>query len=164
MGRGRKITAIIAIMAAIAVIYVAASFAGSAQQSMSAFAVNGNTYRISAYAYTQSQQEKGLMNSTVTNSTFMLFYFGKHGIYPFWMKDTYSQLDIIWLNYSAATHIARVVYMVNATPCIDYDKSQANCAVYIPTAYSNYVLETKSGFVNSENISTGTELRFIGGS
>ncbi len=152
----------------VAIVFVAvaiAAFAYFASMGNSykpvAFEVNNKTYNITAYAYTMKQQERGLMNSTVTNATFMLFYFGKPGIYSFWMKDTYSQLDIIWLNYSPSTGTAKVVYAVNATPCIDYSKNQDNCTVYTPTGYANYVIETKSGFIEQNMVKTGTDIKFL---
>lgn len=125
------------------------------------FEVNNRTYPITNYADTPAQLDRGLMNATVTNSTFMLFYFHERGIYPFWMKNTYSQLDMIWLNYSSSDANATIVYMANATPCISYDKSQNSCTIYIPTAYANYVLETKSGFVEENNLHVGSKIKFI---
>ena len=127
----------------------------------SAFELNNKTYQITAVASTISQQEKGLMNTNVTNTTFMLFSFGQSGIYPFWMKDTYSQLDIIWINYNATTGIGNVVYSVNATPCVTYDKDQNDCNIFTPPALANYVLETKDGFVQSNKIVPGTQIHLI---
>jgi uncharacterized membrane protein (UPF0127 family) len=101
------------------------------------------------------------MHSTVTNDTFMLFYLGEPGIYSFWMKDTYAPLDIIWLNYSSSTGIAKVVYVVDAPPCVNYDTYQSNCIVYMPTNNSNYVIETRGGFTESNNISIGNHIMFI---
>ena len=125
------------------------------------FELNNRTYAITAYANTSIEREKGLMNATVTNSTFMLFYFGQPGIYSFWMKDTYSQLDMIWLNYSNSTGMARVVYIVNATPCSSYSADQSGCMIYTPTAYANYVLEVKDGFVDRSGISLNESVRFL---
>lgn len=127
------------------------------------FSVGNSTFRITSYAYTQQQRASGLMNSTVGNSTFMLFYFPQPGIYPFWMKNTYAQLDIIWLNYSSSTRTASVVYIANATPCSYYDSSQTNCTVYTPAGFANYVLEAKAGFVQQNRISVGTQLKFAFG-
>ena len=133
------------LVAMVLVILYLSNFGDQQASVPSAFRFGNRTYKITAYAATAKAQEKGLMNATVTNSTFMLFYFGKPHIYPFWMKNTYSPLDIIWLNYSNSTGIARVVYIVNATPCIDYDATQNNCTIYAPKAYANYVLEARAG-------------------
>jgi len=117
--------------------------------------INGKDYPITAYAYTQAQQEKGLMNATITNQTLMMFYFSSPAIYPFWMKDTYSQLDMIWIYYNSSSKSGKVVYVVNATPCVNYSKTQQSCIVYTPGSIANYVFETKDGFVQRNNISTG---------
>jgi uncharacterized membrane protein (UPF0127 family) len=106
------------------------------------FTIGNRTYNFSAVAVTTAELEKGLMNATVTNKTFMLFIFQNRGIYPFWMYDTYSNLDIIWINGTAET--GTVVYFVNATPCIN--KPSADCPLYIPEKSANYVIETKAGF------------------
>ena len=77
------------------------------------------------------------------------------------MKDTYSQLDMIWLNYSNSTGMAKVVYIVNATPCASYSPDQSGCVIYTPTAYANYVLEAKDGFVRMSGISLNGSVRFL---
>jgi uncharacterized membrane protein (UPF0127 family) len=101
------------------------------------------------------------MNATVTNSTFMLFYFGQPGIYSFWMKDTYSQLDIIWLNYSGSTGMAKVVYVVDAPPCVNYSSDQSGCRIYTPSSEANYVLEAKAGFAERNNMTVGSSIKFL---
>ena len=148
--------------------YLAASFVAlilayyvvsiTAAHAPSRFSVNGRTYGITAYEQTQAQLEKGLMNATVTNSTFALFYLGRPGIYPFWMKDTYYPLDIIWINYSAAEGYGTVVYIANAIPCVDYSANQSMCSLYVPDSDSNYVIEAKSGFARLNGITIGTRI------
>ncbi len=133
---------------------------GGISQSPSSFSVNGKTYAITAYENTPTQREMGLMNATVTNSTFVLFHFPQSGIYPFWMKNTYSQLDIIWLNYSSSTDTANVVYIANAIPCASYSKNQSNCVIYTPNSSANYVLEAKGGFAKSNDVQIGSSLKF----
>ncbi len=117
------------------------------------FTVHNTTFNVSSYALTQQQREQGLMNATITNQTFMLFVFYNSSIYPFWMKNTYSPLDIIWIEAENGT--GRIVYAVNATPCVSYDPNQTSCLVYYPKSDANYVIETKSGFMQRNNISIG---------
>lgn len=123
------------------------------------FTISDSTVAFSAYAWNTAQDEKGLMNATVTNSTFMLFYLGSRGIYPFWMKDTYSYLDIVWINMSA-NGTGTIVDMVNATPCSYYNPSQTSCIIYVPTSDSNYVIETHLGFGEINNVSVGEKIVF----
>jgi uncharacterized membrane protein (UPF0127 family) len=146
----------------IAAYYLAAKSSSQASAPYT-FVVNNRSYKITAYESTEQQLEEGLMNATVTNSTFALFNLGKPGIYPFWMKDTYYQLDIIWLYYNTSTGTARVVYIANATPCVDYSKNQTSCIIYTPPAYANYVLEAKQGFADSSGISVGSTIKLLYG-
>lgn len=125
------------------------------------FVINNKTYAITAYAYTTAQQEKGLMNASVTNKTFMLFSFSQSGIYIFWMKNTYTPLDIMWVEYNSSTSSGKIVYIANAIPCSDYSRSQDNCTLYNPNAYANYVIETKAGFAQANNITNGTKIKFL---
>ena len=158
MKGNRRFVMLIAISAILVALYIYESVPLS---EPAAFSINNRTYKLTEFAYTQPELEKGLMNATVTNTTFMLFNMGGLGIYTFWMKDTYSQLDIIWLNYSPSTGIAKVVYIANATPCVSYSPNQQNCIMYTPENYSNYVLEAKHGFVNDTNIRIGADIKLV---
>lgn len=120
-------------------------------QTYSQFSAGGKTFKITYNAVNPQEWEKGLMNSTVTNSTFMLFVFGKPGIYSFWMYDTDYNLDIIWLNVTNGS--GSVVYLAsNVTGC--FNKSE--CAVYTPSRPANYVLEAHGGFAEMNNITVGS--------
>jgi uncharacterized membrane protein (UPF0127 family) len=120
----------------------------------SSFTVNGRTFVFNYTATTNAERLKGLMNTTVTSSTTMLFAFPSFGLWPFWMYDTNTSLDMIWLNATGTT--ATVVYVVSgATPC--YDKSA--CPLYTPTSAANYVIEAKAGFAAANGIAVGTTVR-----
>jgi uncharacterized protein len=142
----------------VAVAYIALN---QRQRMPKGFTVEGKNYSISAYAYTNQQREQGLMNSTVTSNTFMLFYFPELGIYPFWMKNTYSPLDILWIDYNYSANKGTIVYIANATPCSSYNALQSSCIIYTPNSYANYVLESQQGFASRNNIKNGTVVKFI---
>lgn len=121
----------------------------------SSFTFGNKTYNFTYVASNPPEWETGLMNKTVTNETFELFAFPEPSIYPFWMKNTYSPLDIIWVNGSTVTYIA------NATPCSWYSKDQSNCTIY--DSYNqgyvaNYVIEALSGFTNRTGLKVGDKL------
>ena len=122
------------------------------------FTAGNRTFAFSSYAMNITQAEKGLMNATVTNSTLMLFAFHNSSIYPFWMKNTYAPLDIIWIEGNG--YSGKVVYIVNATPCVSYDPVQSNCTVYTPTSVADYVIEARAGFVQRNNISLYRQVSF----
>ncbi len=137
----------------IAIVLIIIAWYSTTMKNHQNFTFNGVNYKFTSVALTQQQQEQGLMNSSVNQSTFELFVFPTPAIYPFWMKDTYSPLDIIWVNQST------VVFIVNATPCISYSKDQSNCTVYVPGKPSNYVIEPASGFVNKTGMHVGSRVQ-----
>lgn len=116
------------------------------------FAVNGKSYTFTYIATTQAERQTGLMNRKVTNTTTMLFAFPSYGAWQFWMYDTNTSLDMIWVDGNSG----QVVYVVtSAPPCYD-----SNCAVYTPGAPANYVIEAKAGFAAANGIVVGTTISF----
>jgi len=143
---------VVLVLGMLFVVYHNASQQSSAP-SYSSFEINGKSFAITYVATNQSSWENGLMNKTIGNSTTMLFVFPNRAIYPFWMMDTYSSLDMLWIDGNATT--GEVVYIVrNASSCFD----AANCTIYTPNALANYVIEVKSGFADKWNISIGDQL------
>ncbi len=119
------------------------------------FVFGNRTYNFTYVASNLSAWESGLMNKTVNSSTFELFDFHTPGVYPFWMKDTYYPLDIIWVNGSNVTYVAAAV------PCSTYSTDQSNCTVY--NNYSeghiaDYVIETAAGFANLTGLKAGDRI------
>ena len=149
----RTSTAIVVGLAAVLVgytLYALSAVPGTVTSPVpSSFSVNGRTYTVTYVATTQAEREAGLMNKVVTNTTTMLFAFPDFGAWQFWMYDTNTSLDMIWVNGSSG----RVVYVVaGAQPCFD----SSRCAVYTPTASANYVIEAKAGFAAANGIAVGT--------
>lgn len=121
----------------------------------SSFAVGGRTYAFTYVATTQQERQQGLMNTKITNATTELFAFPSFGKWRFWMFDTNTSLDMIWVN--ATGEAGRVVYVVtSAPPCYD----SGSCAVYTPSAPANYVIEAKAGFAAANGIVDGTTIGF----
>lgn len=91
------------------------------------------------------------MNKKVTGDTTMLFAFPRFDYWHFWMYDTNTSLDMIWLNATGGS--ARVVYLVTAAqPCY----VSGSCAMYASPAEANYVIEAKAGFAAANGVSVGT--------
>ena len=153
--------ALIGVVAAVAVIvvYTAYSFVsvpGTVTTRVpTSFTVDGKVYTFTYIATTQAEREQGLMNKRITDATTMLFAFPSPIAQPFWMLDTNTSLDIIWV--SADGNTGTVVYLVtDAQPC--YDSSA--CTIYSPSATANYVIEAKAGFAVANGIHTGTGIDF----
>lgn len=120
-----------------------------------AFFVNGKSYAFTYVATTPQERQEGLMNKRVTNTTIELFAFPTAGRWQFWMYDTNTSLDMIWVNGTGST--GRVVYVVtSAQPCY----TSGDCTIYTPSAPANYVIEAKAGFAAENGISVGTGIQF----
>ncbi|HZW84972.1 MAG TPA: DUF192 domain-containing protein, partial [Nitrososphaerales archaeon] len=119
------------------------------------FTVNGKTYTFTYIATTESERESGLMNKQITNTTTELFAFPTFGEWQFYMYNTNTSLDMIWVNATGST--ARVVYIVSgAQPCYNFSA----CPRFTPTAPANYVIEAKAGFAASNGVAVGTPITF----
>jgi len=120
------------------------------------FTVGGNTFAFTYIATTEPEREKGLMGARITDSTTMLFAFPSFGEWQFYMYDTNTSLDMIWVNVTGTT--GKVVYLVtSAQPCFS---SASSCPRFTPDAEANYVIEAKAGFAASYGITEGTDLHF----
>lgn len=84
---------------------------------------------------------------TLSGRQAMLFIFEKPDRYGIWMRDMLFPIDIIWVDSNL-----RVVSLIsNATPL-------SFPTVFEPTSPALYVIETKAGFIEKNQIATGTSL------
>ena len=80
----------------------------------------------------------------------MLFIFQNSGAYPFWMKDMYFSIDMIWIDENF-----NVVYIKkNAKP-------ESYPETFAPQKNAKYVLEVLSGFSEKNNLKEGDIVRFL---
>ena len=101
-------------------------------------------------AITESERRRGLMDREfLPPYTGMLFIFPEEDAHPFWMKNTYISLDIIWLNRNR-----RVVHIERGVPPCTHDP----CAQYEPDEDALYVLEFNAGFADDFIIQEGDKV------
>lgn len=102
-------------------------------------------------AETRSQRDQGLMGrKELKKDEGMFFVFEKDGIYPFWMKNTFIPLDIIWIDSNN-----KIIYISqNAQPC-----KNLICPLIVPLTKARYVLEINAGTVKETNLKIGDEVR-----
>lgn len=118
--------------------------------------INGKTF-VLEIADTPGKRSKGLMYRTnLDDDKGMLFIFDKSGIYPFWMKDTYVPLDIIWVNSEGFI----VAIKEDAKPCDNI--ASAICQSIIPSKPAKYVIELNSGKVASLGLKIGDGISSLG--
>jgi uncharacterized membrane protein (UPF0127 family) len=97
-------------------------------------------------ADTHPERSRGLMHrESLGEDEGMLFVFDTDGIYPFWMKNTFIPLDIVWIDRGY-----NVVHIEHAEPC----RSEF-CKVYEPNETARYVVEVNAGFTDMNSISVG---------
>ncbi|MDE1828502.1 MAG: DUF192 domain-containing protein [Candidatus Micrarchaeota archaeon] len=146
---------VVLILGVLFVAYHGSSVQQSGPMNYSSFTIGNRSFAITYVATNQSSWESGLMNKTISNATTMLFIFPNQGIYPFWMLDTYTNLDMYWIRGNATS--GRIVYIVrNATSCFNAE----NCEIYTPNAAANYVIETKAGALQKASVELNDQVGF----
>lgn len=99
----------------------------------------------------EAKRELGLMfRKTLAGNAGMLFIFPKEGNYPFWMKNTFIPLDIIWLDKDKKA----VFIKENAQLC------KGTCLNITPDGNAKYVLEINAGQAQAIGIKIGDVLEF----
>lgn len=101
-------------------------------------------------AVTPEQRRQGLMSrGYLDRKEGMLFIFSEEDKHPFWMKNTWIPLDIIWINKNK-----EVVYISeNTLPCKSND-----CPIIIPSGTAQFVLEINSGTIKNIGLAIGDKL------
>ena len=103
-------------------------------------------------AVTDEERADGLMfRDSLAADHGMLFLFEADGRVPFWMKNTFIPLDMIWL--SAAGEVVDV--HANVQPC-----RSDPCPNYEPARPGRAVLEVNAGFANAHGVRPGLLLQF----
>ncbi len=103
-------------------------------------------------AVTDEERAQGLMfRDSLAADHGMLFLFEADGRVPFWMKNTFIPLDMLWL--SAAGEV--VDLHSNVQPC-RFDP----CPNYAPAKPGRAVLEVNAGFASAHALRPGVLLRF----
>ena len=104
-----------------------------------------------AVANTPELRETGLMGVTdLQDDEGMLFVYAEKGHNRFWMKNTPTSLDILFLD---SDH--RIVFIAKATT--PYSE-----AVIDPGVLTQFVLEVKAGFADRQHVSVGDVILWEG--
>jgi len=102
-----------------------------------------------AVAKTAEQRAIGLMGvRDLQDNQGMLFVYQEQGFYQFWMKNTPTPLDILFLSPEK-----KIVFIAkNTTPFSE--------AVIDPGVPSQFVLEVKAGFADRHHVVIGDQIEF----
>lgn len=103
-------------------------------------------------ALTDEERANGLMfRDVLPPDSGMLFIFESDDLVPFWMKNTFIPLDLIWL--SSAGEVVDV--RADAQPC-----RADPCPNYTPAKPGRAVLEVNAGFAAAHGLRPGVILGF----
>lgn len=99
------------------------------------------------FARTAEERQQGLSGKKEIGADGLLFVFPESGYPGIWMKGMLFPIDIIWIDKSL--HVVHIEQNVSPD---SYPK------VYRPSQPAQYVLETKSHFVDTFGIAVGQEV------
>ncbi len=96
---------------------------------------------------TPEKRALGLMfRKSLDNGKGMLFIFDKETNHPFWMKNTFISLDILFVD-----HLKRIVWIASETEPLSTKQ------IYSKGSY-RYVLEVPAGYAKNHGIVVGDHL------
>jgi len=99
-------------------------------------------------AKTLEERTKGLMfKDELGKNEGMFFIFDESGVYPFWMKNTYISLDIIWIDEDG-----KVVFIADNTEVLSLTPIN-------PGKEASYVLEIPAGRAEEIGLEVGSEIK-----
>ncbi len=103
-------------------------------------------------AVTPEERQRGLMFRTALRPDHgMLFLFDQPAQWPFWMKDTWIPLDIVFLDgHGTVVEVFRDVPPCRAEPCPQY----------VPEKDARAVLEVTAGTAAAHGIAPGVTIAF----
>lgn len=112
---------------------------------------DGTTIRLEL-ADTEAGRIEGLMfRDFLAEDAGMLFIFEREGLWPFWMKNTFIPLDMIWLDSNGVI----VDIRANVQPCrLD------PCPSYWPRSAARAMLEINAGLAAKHGLKSGNRLGF----
>jgi hypothetical protein len=113
--------------------------------------INDHCFQVEL-AKTPEERARGLMfKKHLDDDGGMLFLFEEENVYPFWMKNTFIPLDILWINSNK-----EIVFIYkNAQPCITEP-----CPVIYPGKKAKYVLELHGGISDTIGLIEGDKVSF----
>ena len=127
---------------------LACGSSGERTQSVSVTTASGEYTFRAELADNQGLRELGLMNRTdLTDESAMLFVWTQDTQGGFWMKDTPTSLDIIFISSNMSVNYIAA----NAVPY--------STDVILPLSPYRYVLEVKAGFVERSGLNLGDSVQ-----
>ena len=104
-------------------------------------------------AKTEAEKEKGLSGrASLCANCGMLFLFEEPGIYPFWMRKMYFDIDILWIRGS---QVVDITYGAQKPPTAEINAPKTIYQSQVPV---DKVLEVNAGWVQQNEVKMGDEV------
>ena len=113
---------------------------------------SGAVYSLEVVRTPEAQAQGLMFRESLPSRHGMLFPFADRGVHPFWMKNTMSPLDIVWLDQDG-----KVLFVSERTPPCRSDP----CPNYGPKLPAASVLEIAGGMAGKEGIKVGAVLHLL---
>ncbi len=114
--------------------------------------VGGKTIKV-ALAKTEREKEQGLSGrQSLCSDCGLLFLYQTPGIYPFWMRRMYFDIDILWI---AGNWVAAITYQAQKPSPEEFESPKT---IYRSQMPIDKVLEIGSGWVEKNGIKVGDEV------
>jgi hypothetical protein len=131
-------------------LFLAAGAAAAATPPPVCTAPDGARIRLEL-AISPEERAMGLMfRDALAADAGMLFVFPEDDRHPFWMKDTFIPLDLVWLDAQGKVVDVRA----GVQPC-----RRDPCPSYTALAAGRAVLEVNAGFAAKHSIAVGARIR-----
>lgn len=117
--------------------------------------VGGKKVTLIGIAKTEEEREKGLSErQSLCENCGLLFVFDPMGIYPFWMRRMYFDVDIIWI---AGDKVVDITEGVKKPSTADLDQPKE---LYMSKVEIDKALEVNAGLVKKNNIFVGDKVEY----
>jgi hypothetical protein len=104
-------------------------------------------------AHTLAEKEKGLSEKpSLCSDCGLLFFFDQPGIYPFWMRKMYFDIDILWIDNN---RVVDITYGAKRPPKEEFDAPRTIYQSQVPV---DKVLEVNAGWVKENGIGVGDQV------
>ena len=122
------------------------------RRSQTKVLVGGNLLKVEIMR-TEEERAHGLSDRKfLCSDCGLLFIFDRSGVYPFWMRRMYFDIDILWV---AGDEVVDITYGARKPPLEDFDSPKEIYQSQIPI---DKVLEVNAGWVVKNGLKIGDKI------
>lgn len=124
------------------------------QEKTSEILINGKKLQIELMQ-TEEEKTKGLSDrKNLCSNCGLLFVYDNKGIYSFWMRRMYFDIDILWLN---GDRVVDITYDAKKPEAAEFEAPRT---IYQNKVPADKVLEVNAGWVEKNGIKIGDIVKY----